>query len=192
MHDEKPFDDLLQRVHVETRKRPPNWSESMNRPSGWPFALVCPIPPCDGNLILWTFASRFWQVFSCVPRPASMICATPAQLVALLTKMAHNKLAMRARREYRQHRDIRRDIQLGEMRTEPMAGETEPNQQAVGRELIDRAFALMDAQVRDMAVCRAKGMEWSEIAMQIGGTADARRKQFQRAVDQIAVTLQIE
>jgi hypothetical protein len=50
----------------------------------------------------------------------------------------------------------------------------------------------MDVQVREMAVCRTRGMEWSEIAAQIGGTADARRKQFQRAVDQIAKTLQVE
>jgi hypothetical protein len=33
---------------------------------------------------------------------------------------------------------------------------------------------------------------WSEIAAQLGGTADARRKQFQRAIDGIAQTLQIE
>jgi hypothetical protein len=35
-------------------------------------------------------------------------------------------------------------------------------------------------------------MEWPEIARQLGGTAEARRKQFQRAVDSIATTLQIE
>ena len=34
----------------------------------------------------------------------------PPQLVALLSKMTHNKLAMRVRREYRQRRDIRRDV----------------------------------------------------------------------------------
>ncbi len=116
----------------------------------------------------------------------------PAQLVALLTKMAHNKLAMRARREYRQRRDIRRDVQLLDIHHEPNSTSVEPNHQALGRELIDRAFALMDAQVRDMAVFRASGMEWAEIATQLGGTANARRKQFQRAVDRIAVTLQIE
>src|SRR6478672_10569673 len=43
----------------------------------------------------------------------------PAQLVALLTKMAHNKLAMRARHEYRQRRDIRRNVRLGELYYEP-------------------------------------------------------------------------
>jgi RNA polymerase sigma factor (sigma-70 family) len=116
----------------------------------------------------------------------------PAQLVALLTKMARNKLAMRARHEYRHRRDIRRDVRLGDRYQEQMAACTEAAQQTLGRELIERAFALMEPQVRDIAIRRANGVEWSEIAAQLGGTADARRKQFQRAVDQIALTLDID
>jgi RNA polymerase sigma factor (sigma-70 family) len=116
----------------------------------------------------------------------------PPQLVALLTKMARNKLAMRARHEYRRRRDIRRNVQLESIRSEPASGSAEPGQHALGRDLVNRALGLMDVQVREMAVCRTRGMEWSEIAAQIGGTADARRKQFQRAVNQIAKTLQVE
>jgi RNA polymerase sigma factor (sigma-70 family) len=116
----------------------------------------------------------------------------PAQLVALLTKMARNKLAMRARHEYRQRRDVRRNVQLGEIWSEPASPGAEPTRQVVGRDLVDRALGLMDPQVRQMAECRTRGMEWSEIAAQIGGTADARRKQFQRAVDQIAQSLEID
>ena len=116
----------------------------------------------------------------------------PAQLVALLTKMAHNKLAMRARHQYRQRRDIRRDVRLGDLYQEPTAASTEPAQQTLGRELIELALALMEPQVRDIATRRASGMEWTEIAAQLGGTADARRKQFQRAVDQIALRLDID
>ena len=115
----------------------------------------------------------------------------PAQLVALLTKMAHNKLAMRARREYRQRRDVRRNVHLADVQPEP-AGGAEPAQQVLDRDLVNRAFGLMDAQVREIALCRARDMEWSEIASQLGGTADARRKQFQRAVDRIAETLEVE
>src|SRR5215470_19112005 len=47
----------------------------------------------------------------------------PAQLVALLTKMAHNKLAMRTRHEYRQRRDVRRNVCLGDVQPEPAGGE---------------------------------------------------------------------
>jgi RNA polymerase sigma factor (sigma-70 family) len=116
----------------------------------------------------------------------------PAQLVALLTKMAHNKLAMRARSQYRQRRDVRRNVHLGDVQPEPAAKWAEPSEHMLGREFVDRAFGLMDPQVREMAVCRAGGMEWSEIASQFGGTADARRKQFQRAIDRIAETLEID
>lgn len=116
----------------------------------------------------------------------------PPQLVALLTKMTRNKLAMRVRREYRQRRDVRRDVELTNNVTAPNTTLAEPANQIVGRELIQQALGLMDAQVREMAVCRANGMEWSEIAARIGGSPDARRKQFQRAVSQIATTLEID
>jgi RNA polymerase sigma-70 factor (ECF subfamily) len=116
----------------------------------------------------------------------------PAQLVALLTKMAHNKLAMRARHAYQKRRDIRRDVQLEDVREASAAKGPEPLIQVLGRELIDRALALMSREVRDIAMCRARGMEWGEIAAQMGGSPEARRKQFRRAVDEIAETLQID
>jgi RNA polymerase sigma factor (sigma-70 family) len=116
----------------------------------------------------------------------------PSQLVALLTKMTRNKLAMRVGREYRQRRDVRRDVQLAENLTAARRETDEPINQALGRELLQRALALMDSHVREMAECRASGMEWSEIAARLGGSADARRKQFQRAISQIATTLEID
>ena len=67
-----------------------------------------------------------------------------------------------------------------------------PEQQAVHRDLLSRAYALMDSDVRRMADFRAGGTEWEEIATRLGGTAEARRKQFTRAMDEIARTLEIE
>jgi RNA polymerase sigma-70 factor (ECF subfamily) len=116
----------------------------------------------------------------------------PPQLVALLTKMAHNKLAMRARHEYRQRRDIRRNAHLGDIQPEPAARGVEPAQQSLDRDLVNQAFRLMDNETREMAAFRARDMGWSEIASQLGGTADARRKQFRRAVDRIAQKLQVD
>ena len=43
-----------------------------------------------------------------------------------------------------------------------------------------------------MADCRVQGAQWGDIAAKLGGTADARRKQFFRAMDRIAQTLEIE
>ena len=114
------------------------------------------------------------------------------QLVALLTKMARNKLAMHSRGHYRQRRDLRRDVSLidGMYGLPTMA--TEPDQQVADRDLLQQAFALMNPQVRRIATSRANGAQWSDIAAELGGTAEARRKQFDREMDQIAHSLQID
>ena len=121
--------------------------------------------------------------------------AEPGQLVALLTRMAHNKLAMHARRHYRQRRDVRRTT--GDKEGATLSGQLAaptgtPDQMALNRELIDRAYSLMDPEVRQIADCRARGDNWVDVAAALGGTADARRKQYGRAMDRIAETLDIE
>ncbi|HEX3602070.1 MAG TPA: ECF-type sigma factor [Lacipirellulaceae bacterium] len=116
----------------------------------------------------------------------------PAQLVALLTKMACNKLAMHARSEYRQRRDVRRATRLPAEFPESPLRAPQPVNQLADRDLLNRAFELMEPQVREMADSRAEGAGWTDIASKFGGTAEARRKQFRRAMDRIAETLQVE
>lgn len=116
----------------------------------------------------------------------------PQQLVALLTKIAHNKLAMHARNQYRQRRNVRRTRGLTNSMDKLPASSSEPAEVAADRDLIHQAYARMDPQVRQMATARANGAEWGEIAAELGGTAEACRKQFRRAMDAIAHTLHIE
>jgi len=116
----------------------------------------------------------------------------PAQLVALLTKMAHNKLAMHARSAYRQRRNIRRARELTDEIPESLLRAPQPVDQVANRDLLQQAFQLMEPQVRQMADSRAAGAQWTDIASKFGGTAEARRKQFRRAMNRIAVTLRIE
>jgi RNA polymerase sigma factor (sigma-70 family) len=116
----------------------------------------------------------------------------PGQLVALLTGMARNKLAMQVRSQHQQRRDVRRMTSMSEAWQVPSDKAPGPEQQAVHRDLLSQAYALMDPEVRQIADCRAGGTEWEEIASRMGGTAEARRKQFRRAMDEIAQTLQIE
>ena len=116
----------------------------------------------------------------------------PGQLVALLTRMAHNKLAMQVRSQRQQRRDVRRVSSISNGLAVPADKTPGPEQQAVHRDLLSRAYSLMDREVRQMADCRAGGTEWEEIAARLGGTAEARRKQFRRAMDEIARTLEIE
>src|SRR3954471_20475797 len=92
--------------------------------------------------------------------------AEPRQLVALLTRMAQNKLAMRARGQYRQRRDVRRDSSDTDIAAQVADTAPGPYQQAVDRELVTRAFDLMDADVRQIADHRAQGEDWKGVAAQ--------------------------
>jgi RNA polymerase sigma-70 factor (ECF subfamily) len=117
---------------------------------------------------------------------------SPGQLVALLTRMAQNKLAMHSRSHYRQRRDVRRSTSIDGYEATPVDRSPGPDRQAIDRDLVTKAYELMDPEVRRIADCRAEGIGWAGIAEQMGGGADARRKQFSRALDRIAEALEIE
>ena len=115
----------------------------------------------------------------------------PGQLLALLTKMARNKLAMRARGQFRQRRDARRLSAIRVDDAEVMSNEPGPIRQACGKELLDRALDMMSPEIRAIAACRMQGELWPQIAVALGGTPEARRKQFERAVAKIADSLEV-
>lgn len=116
----------------------------------------------------------------------------PAQLVALLSKMARNKLAMHARRHFQKKRDVRRVSSLADGVADAIADSADPFRHVVGREMLDRAYSMMDDEVRQIADRRLRGEGWTGIASVLGGTADGRRKQYERAMDRIGAALQIE
>lgn len=116
----------------------------------------------------------------------------PGQLVALLTRMAQNKLAMHSRNHYRQRRDVRRVESFDHQPAPPADNSPGPERRAVDRDLLHRAYELMAPDIRQMATSRLQGVKWEAIATQMGGTAGARRKQFLRAMDGIAQALDIE
>ena len=116
----------------------------------------------------------------------------PGQLVGLLTRMAQNKLAMHSRSHHQQRRDVRRVKSINDFVASPPDNSPGPDRQAIDRDLLTRAYELMEPEVRQMADCRVEGADWASVAAQLGGTADARRKQFLRAMDRIARTLEIE
>ncbi len=116
----------------------------------------------------------------------------PGQLVALLTKMAQNKLKMRARAQFRHCRDVGRlsTAIVEEMNvTCSLPG---PLQQVAGKELLDRTLGMMTPEIRAIAVRRMHDEAWADIAIALGGTAEGRRKQFERAVGRIADGLEVD
>jgi RNA polymerase sigma factor (sigma-70 family) len=117
----------------------------------------------------------------------------PQQLLKLLVAMAKNKVAFQARRHRAQRRDNRRDVALEPEAWEGAAADQHsPSRIVAGRELLERFRAGLSAEERQLADLRAHGQEWAEIAAQLGGTAQARRKQLARALDRVAEELGID
>ena len=117
--------------------------------------------------------------------------ADPGQLVGLLVSMARNKLASAARREHRQKRDNRR-IAKGDALAVVASADPSPSRVMAGRELLDEVRRHFSAEEQLLAELRSQGLAWEQIAAQTGGTAQARRVQFSRAVDRVARELHLD
>jgi RNA polymerase sigma-70 factor (ECF subfamily) len=110
---------------------------------------------------------------------------SPEKLLALLRTMARNKLVQQARKQRAQRRDVRRAVSLDEELPVVAAGPS-PSRIAIGRELLDAFRARLSEEERRVADLRSQGCAWGEIARELGGTAQGRRKQLARAVNRAA------
>jgi RNA polymerase sigma-70 factor (ECF subfamily) len=110
----------------------------------------------------------------------------PAQLVALLARMARNKLASQVRFQHRQRRDARQVADAGAERLDEVeGGEPTPSRVVAAREQLQALYALLSEEERLLAGRRGDGHTWVEIAAELGGTPQARRKQLARAIRRI-------
>jgi RNA polymerase sigma-70 factor (ECF subfamily) len=111
----------------------------------------------------------------------------PAQLVALLSRMARNKLASQVRFQHRQRRDARQVADGGAELLHQMEGsERTPVSYVAAREQLQALYSRLSAEERLLAEKRGEGHTWAEIAAELGGTAQARRKQLTRAIHRVA------
>lgn len=115
----------------------------------------------------------------------------PAHLVNLLVKMTRNKVARQARRHHQMKRDARRSVGGDALEA---AGDNlaSPSQAAMGKELLGAILDRLGAEEREIAQRRAIGQEWADIATEMGGTSEGRRKQLTRALDRVASGLGLE
>jgi RNA polymerase sigma-70 factor (ECF subfamily) len=117
----------------------------------------------------------------------------PEQLAALLVKMARNKLAMRARYHHRDRRDGRKQVNDSAVLaalTDAVGGD--PQRIAAGHELLEKVREHLGPEGRTIADMRADGRGWDDVAAELGGTPEGRRKQFARALDRAAADLGID
>jgi DNA-directed RNA polymerase specialized sigma24 family protein len=117
----------------------------------------------------------------------------PEQLCRLLITIARNKVVAESRRQRAGIRDNRRNLDVAGVSGWELAGsEPSPSRVASGRELLEQVRRHLSDEERRLAELRAEGREWAEIAAEVGGTAQARRKQFARAIDRAAREIGLE
>jgi RNA polymerase sigma-70 factor (ECF subfamily) len=109
----------------------------------------------------------------------------PAEVIKLLVGMAHNKLAGQVRRERRQCRDNRRVQEMGDQQLQTPATGPSPSEVVAGEELLQAARKQLTDEERELADRRSRGQSWEQIAAEMGGTAQARRKQLERAIARV-------
>ena len=105
-------------------------------------------------------------------------------LVKLLVTMTRNKVAENLRAQHRQRRDSRRTVRGVEGMALASAQPT-PSRVLAGREILDQVRQNLSGEERQLVELRWQGLTWEEIADSLGGTAEARRKQMARALDEI-------
>jgi RNA polymerase sigma factor (sigma-70 family) len=110
---------------------------------------------------------------------------TPERLVSLLVVMTRNKVAAAARWQQSLRRDARRAAPAEELADVADPGPS-PSEQVSGQELLERFRAEFSAEEERIAELRKDGLNWAQISSQLGGTAQARRVQFARAVERIS------
>lgn len=116
----------------------------------------------------------------------------PQQLLRLLLNMSRKKLIDHERRERAARRDFRRIEASGAAERElPAAGDS-PSQQVALGELVRELRKRLSPEERDLAEQRQQGREWADIAAERGASAEALRKQLNRAVERAAAELGIE
>jgi len=110
----------------------------------------------------------------------------PRQLIGLLMKMAQNKLLMQVRRHKQKRRDVTRTEAGGD--DAPPIADTEPGpeRQAIGRELLRVLYDRLTDDERDLAIRRAGGQQWTEIAADLGGTPQGHRMKLSRAIARVS------
>ncbi len=99
--------------------------------------------------------------------------------------MAKNKLASQARRNHAQKRDVNR-IDENPSELAVIADDNEsPSVSLTIKELFAKIQNSLSEEERKVSELRREGMTWEAVADKLGGTAQARRMQLDRAADRV-------
>jgi RNA polymerase sigma factor (sigma-70 family) len=114
---------------------------------------------------------------------------SPGELVALLAKMARNKLINRAKHHHAARRDVGRQIPLTDDSPSLPGPESTPSASVARADLLAACKRLLNDDERRLAEARAEGRTWDELAAEFGAAPEALRKRHARALDRVAEEL---
>jgi RNA polymerase sigma-70 factor (ECF subfamily) len=116
----------------------------------------------------------------------------PERLLKLLVTMTRRKVALKARQLRSRPVDQRRGDGSG-LEELAAAREPSPSEQVALRDLMSNVRQRLSAEEQRLADLRInESRAWPEIAATIGGTPEARRKQWERALSRVAQELGID
>ena len=116
----------------------------------------------------------------------------PEQLLRLLATMARHKLADQVDRERAECRDNRRLAAGSGDAHELLAAANSPSEQVAARELLQEVQRRLSPDERRLVEMRNQGLEWADIAGQLGGSPEALRKRLARATNRVAQELGLD
>lgn len=116
----------------------------------------------------------------------------PQQLLGLLITMTRNKLLTQVRNQRRQRRDIRRVESIDTVAHDVAGDEQTPSQVVADREILREFRKRLSDEERQLADRRGRGDGWPQIAADLGGSPDSRRKQLERAFARVARELHLD
>jgi RNA polymerase sigma-70 factor (ECF subfamily) len=117
---------------------------------------------------------------------------SPQHLAKLLAAMAKNKLASQARKYRYQKRDVGR-IDASNYALDGVSDDQPtPSDCVSAKELFKRLHESLTDDERQVVDLRREGFSWKEVAESLGGTAQARRMQLDRAADRVIGQLGLE
>jgi RNA polymerase sigma-70 factor (ECF subfamily) len=116
----------------------------------------------------------------------------PGQLLNLLLRMAENKVRDQVRRQQADRRDVRRREGDGEALRGLADDGPSPSRVVSGRELIQELRRRLSPEELYLAQQRESGRGWADLAVELGKSADALRKQLARGLDRVSHELGLE
>jgi RNA polymerase sigma-70 factor (ECF subfamily) len=116
----------------------------------------------------------------------------PESLLKLLVTMTRRKVALKAR-QYQARPADRGRVEADGLDERAAGRGPSPSEQVARRDLAEEVRRRLSAEEQRLAALRLdEGLAWPEVAARLGGTAEARRKQWERAVERVARDLGVD